>query len=65
MKLSLRVQITALALAVLLPAAAEASPRQVVAFEAPRELLSWDDRDRTLDEIRDFGVTQVRQLVYW
>ena len=23
------------------------------------------DRDRTLDEIRDFGVTQVRQLVYW
>ena len=22
-------------------------------------------RDRTLDEIRDFGVTQVRQLVYW
>jgi hypothetical protein len=49
----------------LLPAAASASPRQVVAFEAPRELLSFEDRDRTLDEIRDFGVTQVRQLVYW
>jgi hypothetical protein len=65
MKLSLRVQITGLALALLLPAAASASPRQVVAFEAPRELLSWSDRDRTLDEIRGFGVTQVRQLVYW
>ena len=24
-----------------------------------------EERDRTLDEIRDFGVTQVRQLVYW
>jgi len=48
-----------------LPAAASASPRQVVAFEAPRELLSFEDRDRTLDEIRAFGVTQVRQLVYF
>ena len=47
------------------PAAASASPRQVVAFEAPRQLLSFEDRDRTLDEIRAFGVTQVRQLVYW
>ncbi len=65
MKLALRLHITALALALLLPAAAQASPRQVVAFEAPRELLSFRDRDRTLDEIRDFGVTQVRQLVYW
>src|SRR5215210_3844831 len=59
--------VLALALAVLaaLPAAATASPRQVVAFEAPRELLDFGERDRTLDEIRDFGVTQVRQLVYW
>ena len=65
MKLALRLHITALALALLLPAAASASPRQVVAFEAPRELLSFQDRDQTLDEIRDFGVTQVRQLVYW
>jgi hypothetical protein len=55
----------ALALLAALPASASASPRQVVAFEAPRELLSWEERDRTLDEIRDFGVTQVRQLVYW
>ena len=42
-----------------------ASPRQPVAFEAPRELLDFEARDRTLDEIRDFGVTDVRQLVYW
>ena len=66
MKPSLRrhIVLPLLALA-LLPAVASASPRQVVAFEAPRELLSFEDRDRTLDEIRDFGVTQVRQLVYW
>src|SRR5829696_3349287 len=57
--------VLALALTAALPAAAPASPRQVVAFEAPRELLDFGDQDRTLDEIRDFGVTQVRQLVYW
>jgi len=55
----------ALAILAVLPAVAPASPRQVVAFEAPRELLSFEDRDRTLDEIRAFGITQVRQLVYW
>src|ERR671915_481907 len=69
MQPTLRRQITllslALAIAVALPATAQAAPTQTVAFEAPRELLSFDDRDRTLDEIRDFGVTQVRQLVYW
>ncbi len=69
MELPLRRQTTllplALAILAVLPAAASASPRQTVAFEAPRELLSFEDRDRTLDEIRDFGVTQVRQLVYW
>jgi hypothetical protein len=69
MKPSLRRHATLLALALALPAAlpaaASASPRQVVAFEAPRELLDWGARDRTLDEIRAFGVTQVRQLVYW
>src|SRR4051812_45155671 len=47
------------------PATAGASPRQPVAFEAPRELLDYGARDRTLDEIRDFGVTNIRQLVYW
>src|SRR5918992_3895920 len=48
-----------------LPAAAQASPRQIMSFEAPRELLDDRQRDATLDEIRAFGVTQVRQLVYW
>src|ERR1044072_2471469 len=52
-------------LALAVPSAADASPKQTVSFEAPRELLAFDDRNRTLDEIRDFGVTRVRQLVYW
>jgi hypothetical protein len=45
--------------------AAGASARQTVTFEAPRELLSASTRDATLDQIADFGVTRVRQLVYW
>src|SRR3954451_2913561 len=53
------------ALLIALPGTASASPRQVVSFEAPRELLDYTKRDRTLDEIRSFGVTRVRQLVYW
>ncbi|MDQ1741262.1 MAG: hypothetical protein QOE53_2914, partial [Pseudonocardiales bacterium] len=55
----------ALAALVAWPAAAPASPTQVVSFEAPRELLDFGARDGTLDEIKGFGVTQVRQLVYW
>ena len=55
----------ALAAPAALPAAAGASPSQPVAFEAPRELLDYSKRDQTLDEIRDFGVTNIRQLVYW
>jgi Cellulase (glycosyl hydrolase family 5) len=47
------------------PAAAQASSRQVVSFEAPRELFDDGLRDRTLDEIKAFGVDRVRQLVYW
>jgi hypothetical protein len=47
------------------PAAASASPRQIVTFEAPRELLSSTTRDETLTQITGFGVTHVRQLVYW
>ena len=39
------------------PAAASASSRQVVTFEAPRELLSASTRDATLDQITSFGVT--------
>src|SRR3954469_25712277 len=47
------------------PAAAQASPRQVMSFEAPSELLDYSRVDATLGEIKAFGVTQVRQLVYW
>jgi hypothetical protein len=47
------------------PASASAAPDQVMTFEAPRELLDDDDRERTLDEIRALGVTRVRALVYW
>jgi hypothetical protein len=48
----------------LLPAAAQASPRQVMSFEAPTELLDYSRVDVTLGEIKAFGVTRVRQLVY-
>jgi len=47
------------------PAAAQASPRQAMSFEAPSELLDYSRVDATLGEIKAFGVTQVRQLVYW
>src|SRR3954467_7855515 len=47
------------------PAAAQASPRQVMSFEAPSEILHYSRVDTTLAEIKAFGVTQVRQLVYW
>jgi hypothetical protein len=47
------------------PVAAQASPRQVMSFEAPSELLDYSRVDVTLDEIKAFGVTRVRQLVYW
>jgi hypothetical protein len=47
------------------PAAAQASPRQVMSFEAPSELLDYSRVDVTLDEIKAFGVTNIRQLVYW
>ena len=53
-----------LALLVVAPAA-QAGPRQVMTFEAPDELYDGTRRDATLDEIRAFGVTQIRQLVYW
>src|SRR3954471_3293160 len=44
---------------------AGASARQTVTFEAPRELLSASTRSATLDQIQSFGVTRIRQLVYW
>src|SRR5919206_5297152 len=57
--------ISLLCLLALPVAAAHASPRQVMSFEAPSELLDYSRVDVTLREIRAFGVTQTRQLVYW
>jgi Cellulase (glycosyl hydrolase family 5) len=57
--------LTALAVLLALPAAAPAASTQSMTFEAPRELLDPATRDRTLEEIRDFGVDRVRVLVYW
>src|ERR1700754_4783816 len=47
------------------PVAAQASPRQVMSFEAPTELLDYSRVNVTLQEIKGFGVSQVRQLIYW
>jgi hypothetical protein len=54
-----------LAAALLAPAAAPASSKQVMTFEAPGELLDDSTREATLDEIQTFGVNRVRALVYW
>ena len=61
----MRLALLTILLLALLAAPAHASPRQVMSFEAPEELFDDTRRDATLDEIRAFGVTQVRQLVYW
>jgi hypothetical protein len=63
----MRIRLTVISLLCLLafPVAAQASPRQVMSFEAPSELLDYSRVDVTLDEIKAFGVTRVRQLVYW
>jgi hypothetical protein len=61
----MRVLIATCLVLLALPAAAQASPRQVMSFEAPRELLDDSRRDATLDEVKAFGVSQIRQLVYW
>jgi hypothetical protein len=55
----------ALAALALVPAAGHASPQQAMTFEAPNELLDDGARDQTLDEIKQFGVDHIRQLVYW
>jgi hypothetical protein len=62
----MRASLTTIALLALLaaPTGAAASPRQLMSFEAPAELLDYT-RAETLREIRAFGVTQVRQVVYW
>src|SRR3954449_2954706 len=49
------------------PTAAHASGSQFPIFEAPREVLGFDDalRTQTLDEIRSLGVTHTRVLIQW
>jgi hypothetical protein len=54
-----------LAAALLAPAGAHASSKQVMTFEAPGELLDDSEREPTLNEIQSFGVDRVRALVYW
>jgi hypothetical protein len=61
----MRIVLVTIALLILLAAPAQASPRQVMSFEAPEELLDDARRLPTLNEIRAFGVTQIRQVVFW
>jgi Cellulase (glycosyl hydrolase family 5) len=61
----MRIALLTIALFALLAGAAQASPRQIMSFEAPEELLDEGRRLATLDEIRAFGVTQIRQVVFW
>jgi cellulase (glycosyl hydrolase family 5) len=63
-RLLLCLPLLAAVLAMGLPAAASASSKQIMTFEAPRELGSGNPGP-TLDKIRAFGVTRIRQLVYW
>ena len=62
---TLLLALLALLAGLLLAAPASASSKQVMTFEAPRELLDDGARDRTLDEIRALGVRRVRILMYW
>jgi hypothetical protein len=61
----MRIALLTIALFALLAGAAQAAPRQIMSFEAPEELLDDGRRLSTLDEIRAFGVTQIRQVVFW
>jgi hypothetical protein len=61
----MRITLLVITLLAVLAAPAQASPRQVMSFEAPEELLDDVRRVPTLDEIRAFGVTQIRQVVFW
>jgi hypothetical protein len=55
----------ALAALAAVPAAGHASASQSMVFEAPGQLLYDQLRPGALDEIQRFGVSNVRQLVYW
>ena len=59
--------IVAVAFALAVAPAAQASRSQFTIFQASRELRSADPgvRARTLDEIRALGVHWIRAIVYW
>ena len=61
----IRLLILALLTQLAVPAAAQASPRQMMTFEAPDELLDPARSAGVLDEIRAFGIRHIRQPVYW
>jgi hypothetical protein len=64
-KLPILAIVATLAACAALPSAAHASPGQGMAFEAPPELMNLQTQWPTLQEIDSFGVTNVRQLIYW
>lgn len=57
--------VATLAACAALPAASHASANQSLVFEAPTQLLYDQTRPGTLDQIQGFGVSSLRQLVYW
>src|SRR3954454_17605096 len=60
------VLLIALVAALLAPAgSAMASHRQVMSFEAPRDLLDPAARDGALNDISSFGVHSIRLVMYW
>jgi Cellulase (glycosyl hydrolase family 5) len=66
MSRSIRILLCAVAASVLaLPAAAHASSRQTMSFEAPRDLRDPATREAALDEIRSLGVDALRIILYW
>lgn len=51
--------------AVLAPAAAQASTTQSMIFDAQSDVIDASTRDASLDEIQSLGVRQMRVLLYW
>jgi hypothetical protein len=53
------------ALALLVPAAAQASKTQSLTFEAPRDLKDPSTRDQAFSDISSLGVHSMRLVLYW
>src|SRR5262245_25839605 len=52
-------------LALLAPAAADASKTQTMTFEAPRDLQDPATRDQAFKDIESLGVHSMRLVLYW